>query len=65
MRLDTGPAQADAWRTIQRSHAIANGREGSSGERMSRFPYFVFEKNAFSFGPVSALWRMMPSQPAW
>jgi hypothetical protein len=26
--------------------------------------YFVFENSAFSLGPVSALWRMMPSQPA-
>jgi hypothetical protein len=33
------------------------------GEREKR--YFVFENSAFSFGPVSALWRMTPSQPAW
>jgi hypothetical protein len=40
------------------------GREGDSGERICITSYFPFEKNPFSFGPLSGLWRMTPSQPA-
>ena len=63
-RSKRSPPTPSVAASLRRPTPPANGRDGDSGERISTMSYFVFENSAFSFGPVSALWRMMPSQPA-
>ena len=44
-------------------HGFRDRAVGASG--MTMVGYFAFEKKSRSFGPLSGLWRITPSQPAW